>query len=96
MAKRPDWQPSWPEVPEGCEVVAIIDPDWDAAEGGQCRWRGGKNFRDSCPRPAVAVLTRGIYHKQRWPYCEEHMYGRWIEEGFVLHWILAEKGNAAA
>lgn len=96
MPERPDWRPSWPEVPEGHEVVAIIDPDWEAAAGGTCMWRGGAYFSKICKGEAAAVLTRGIYHKQRWRYCENHLYGRWVESGFVMHWILAKVGSESA
>jgi hypothetical protein len=90
MAERPDWHPAWPEVPEGHEVIAIIDPDWDADAGGTCMWRGGAYFSKACDGEAVATLLRGWKRKQRWRYCPEHMYGRWVEAGFVMHWILVK------
>ena len=95
MPDRPDWHPSWPEVPEGHEVVAIIDPDWEVAtDGGPCMWRGGAYFSARCDGEAVAVLMR--YNKRRWRYCPDHIYGRWAEEGFVMHWILVKVGSVDA
>ena len=89
MADRPDWHQSWPEVPEGHEVVAIIDPDWEVESIGlPCSYR-------RCGKRSVAVLLRGTVRKQRFRYCPGHMYGRWIEEGFVMHWILAKVGPGA-
>jgi hypothetical protein len=94
--ERPDWRPSWPEVPEGHEVVAIIDPDWEAESGRPCSYVSGPSSRRvRCGKPAVATFLRGYYRKQRFRYCPDHMYGRWVESGFVMHWILAKVGNDA-
>lgn len=94
MFERPDWRPMWPEVPEGCEVVAIIDPDWDAdQENRPCRY-AAKGIHQ-CGEPSVASMLRGTEQKQRWAYCPKHLYGRWVESGFVMHWILAKVGADA-
>ena len=94
MPYRPDWHPSWPDVPEGHEVVAIIDPEWDVDAGKRCRYaRAGHHV---CGKPSAASLLRGRERKTRWAYCPEHMYGRWVEEGFVMHWILVKVGSNAS
>jgi hypothetical protein len=94
MADRPDWHPSWPEVPEGHEVVAIVDADWDVdTEGRSCRRAFGRGTK-ACGKPAAAVLRRGE-QGQPWAYCPDHMYGRWVEEGFVMCWILINVGSGA-
>jgi hypothetical protein len=56
-------------------------------------WRGGAYFSAKCDVQAVAILTR--INGRRWRYCPAHMYGRWIEAGFVMHWILAKVGSGA-
>ena len=93
MADRPDWRPSWPEVPEGHEVVAVADTDWLVVAGKRCRWgashaTGGRTDRHACGKPSVAELLRGTSRPQWWAYCGEHLYGRWIENGQVMHRIL--------
>lgn len=92
-ADRPDWRPSWPEVPEGHEVVAIIDPDWEVDPTHRpCRSASGRGTK-ACGKPSAAFLMRGERKQQTWGYCPEHMYGRWVEEGFVMHWILVKVGG---
>jgi hypothetical protein len=75
------------EIPDGYELVAVPDEDrvtgWRIDPGRKCRRRG-------CGKPSVASRVRGFKQKQRWAYCESHMYGRWIEDGQVMHWILQE------
>ena len=34
------------------------------------------------------AFARGTYRTQWWAYCERHSFGRWIEDGKVMHWIL--------
>lgn len=76
------------EVPDSCELVAIPDADWRIEPGwSTCRRKG-------CDAPTAASLLRGTRRPQRWRYCEDHMYGRWIEDGQVWHWILREKTDA--
>lgn len=85
------------EVPEGYELVAAPDPHWRLVSGKRCRMRG---TGPACAEPAVAELDRGyagagIGSKREhnwWAYCPDHMYGRWAEDGNVMHWILREKG----
>lgn len=99
MPDRPDPSALWPEVPEGCEVVAIEDPEWRlTSDSRMCRMRGGKRFGSVCIRDAVAELDRShVPGRQNWwAYCLDHMYGRWIEDGKVMHWILREKADSDA
>lgn len=104
MADRPDWRPSWPEVPEGHEVVAIIDPDWRVVERPKRCRRQPSQQQKACGKDAVAEVNRGGRMRANrrgatrdswWAYCPEHMYGRWVEEGFVMHWILVKVGQDA-
>jgi hypothetical protein len=89
----PDRPPhGWDETPGGHEVVAIIDPEWEVdAAGRPCRRAFGRGT-PACGKPSAAVLPRGE-RRVLWGYCPEHMYGRWVEEGFVMHWILAKVGG---
>jgi hypothetical protein len=43
--------------------------------------------RRQCGRTPVASLRRG--KSGLWDYCEEHLYGRWLEDGRMAHWRLA-------
>jgi hypothetical protein len=72
---------------------------WEAAEEGP-DWRlvNGKNCRQPhCPRPSAAELARTTYLSSGktvrwWAYCDQHLYGRWIEDGKIMHWILKQDG----
>jgi hypothetical protein len=75
------------DVPEDCELVAVPDEDWEINRSRACRFGGNK----PCGRVSAAVLLRGTRYKQRWGYCPDHMFGRWIEDGQVWRWILREK-----
>jgi hypothetical protein len=80
------------EVPEDCELVAVPDTGWEINRSRACRFGGNK----PCGMISAAVLLRGARHPQRWGYCEDHMFGRWIETGRVWHWILREKADSGA
>lgn len=89
------------EIPEGYELAAVPDPDWRLVSGKRCRMREGQC--STCGSDAVAELDRGWgarygRHRSRehdwWAYCPDHMYGRWIEGGQVMHWILRKKESA--
>jgi hypothetical protein len=89
VAERPPH--NWGEIPEGHEVVAVIDPDWEVTDDGwTCSFTSPKKV---CDATAVAILWRGTKRRQRWRYCPEHMYGRWVEDGKVMHWILTKIGS---
>jgi hypothetical protein len=94
MADRPDPSFSWPKIPEGHEVVAVEDKDWRLTpEPKRCRWTSGFSPRRACAEPSVAELKRARLGAtptdyRWWAYCGEHLYGRWIEDGKVMHWIL--------
>ena len=91
------------EPPEGYEWVAEVNPDWRLVTGKLCR-RQGKGHR-LCRQEAVAEVAREqttSYAKADlrtrtvwWPYCPEHMYGNWIENGQVTHWVLRRIGGAS-
>jgi hypothetical protein len=79
--------------------VAVVDPDWRLDGTHLCaRKLAG---RRTCRRDSVAALNR---HQRRhgrtvdawWPYCERHLYGRWIENGQVMCWILRKIGGEDA
>lgn len=83
------------EVPEGYELVAVEDRSWRLVSGKRCRWYGGGYFQATCGAPAVAELDRDRTGRRPkwWAYCPDHLYGRWIENGQVMHWILREIGD---
>lgn len=85
MADRPDPQR---EVPDGFELVAEPDPDWRLVTGKRCR-SGAGYHHSACGQPSVAELNRSTIARPRWfAYCGKHLYGRWIEGGQIMHWIL--------
>ena len=93
MCERPDWHEAWPEVPEGHEIVAIPDPAWRVQGGMICRFTIGPGQR-RCRKPTTAELNRALRASKLprwWAYCEDHLYGRWIEDGKVMHWIMRKK-----
>lgn len=86
-------------APEGYHYAARVDTDWRLATGERTKCRRGS--RPACPAPVVAEFARSysrwVAHTRRihnysawWAYCEDHMYGRWIEDGQVWGWILVE------
>lgn len=66
-------------------VVPAHDGWRVGGEGRQCRYVG-HTPRKRCPKPAVASLLRPFGRKapRPWHYCEDHLYGRWIEDGQVV------------
>jgi hypothetical protein len=99
----PDRPPhGWDEIPGGYEVVAVEDKDWRLTpEPKRCRWTAGFSPRRACGGPSVAEFRRArlgaIPTDHRWwAYCGEHLYGRWIESGQVMHWILRKIGGEDA
>jgi hypothetical protein len=96
---------NWGEVPEGCELVALPDEDWRIETGRHCRRAGARS--KTCGKPSVASLNRRRrvratdYRPERlvdswWAYCLDDLYGRWIQDGQVWHWVLREAGNPVA
>ena len=92
------------DVPEGYELVAVEErPDWRLDSGFRCRQRG-EGTRNACGKPSLAALNRGRRMRMPdwsyrtvdswWGYCENHMYGHWVEDGKVMKWILREKPDA--
>ena len=82
------------EPPEGYEWVAAPDPYWRIEAGKRCRLLGGRPLR-GCGADSVAAFNRGGWRGRQnwWAYCEDHLFGRWIEDGVVHHWILGEQGG---
>ena len=95
-------RPVPPEPPHGYHYEASAKPEttleWRLASGKKCRSRGGRG--KACGRPCVAELNRVRYASYTrsdlrrlpswWAYCEQHLYGRWIEDGQIMHWVLVE------
>jgi len=88
------------EVPDGHELVAVVSEAWRLESGEPCRRRG-------CPNRSAAELNRQrrmaatTLRPARtvdafWPYCLSHLYGNWIENGQVWHWILRAKEGTGA
>jgi len=73
------------EPEPGYEWQAVEETGWVVDHSGRRCRRAGWGGRDRCPNDAVAVYYRG---NQPWRYCGEHMYGRWIEDGRVMHWVV--------
>jgi hypothetical protein len=85
-------RPPQPGSPgKGLEYAAVPDPEWRVAvEGARCRHRGAPESL-ACGEPAVAEK----HHpndpiRPWWAYCARHVsvYGRWVEDGRVLHYAL--------
>jgi hypothetical protein len=74
------------QVPDGCELVAVPDPDWQVDPGKRCRLAAGFGM-PACGQPSAASMWRGHASPVLWAYCPEHMCGRWVQDGQVWHWI---------
>lgn len=83
------------EVPEGYHLEAVPDTGiggpWIIDSTRRCRWT--MPSRKGCGKPSVAVLLRGPT-KRPFGYCPDHMYGRWIEDGKVMCWVLRKDDDA--
>lgn len=80
---------------EGYEFVAVPEHagHWRPVTGKKCRrMLDGHRY---CRQPSVAETNRsGRPGGQNWwAYCADHLYGRWIEDGQVMHWILRKTGD---
>lgn len=88
------------KAPEGYHWVAMPEPTsgynaWRLSdEGRRCRW-GSSPGKPACRQPAVAKLNRRTWRgdDRWWHYCEDHMYGRWVEDGQIWCWVLREIGD---
>ena len=90
---RPVPRSGEPALPGHEYIVTTMDVlHWRLASGKRCRWGAGFHMK-ACGRPCVAELNRSSFkgRKNWWAYCELHLYGRWIEDGQVLMWIMVKK-----
>lgn len=76
IASAGEWRPLEPDVAKRCRRMTR---------------------RERCPNQAVAELNRerrlwrmrgSVTRPAWWAYCSEHLYGRWIEDGQVMTWVL--------
>lgn len=79
---------------EGYHREWLPDPDWRfGTKYTKCR-------QPHCPNPPVAEFDRlftvrgGRRVPRAYAYCEQHLYGRKIENGQVLHWVLVPDDEA--
>jgi hypothetical protein len=88
--ERPDPRLSFGIIPEDKQAVAIEDDQWTIREGGRCS-RKRVSDEEECGRPAVAAVMRGVGITRWADLCDRHLYGRWVEDGKVWHWVLRPK-----
>jgi hypothetical protein len=86
---------------EGYEWAAVEEsPDrWRVADvSTTCRGQGPLPDDGTRPHahgvPATVQTLRGLKRRVWWRYCDGHAadYGRWLENGRVMHWIRREVG----
>jgi hypothetical protein len=73
----------------GYQWAAVPDLAWAPDTTRRCR-AGAAPHHPACGRTSAARLWRKAKRAGRpswWHYCAEHMYGRWVEDGIVLHWV---------
>lgn len=77
-----------PESTTGILTWHVLPP-----EEASRRCRHGSPRNGYCTNAADAELDRGkpSTGERWWAYCADHMYGRWIEDGVVMHWTVREK-----
>jgi hypothetical protein len=101
---EPDQAPDgfhWEVVPDTSLRWRVIEDGDSPVAPRRCRMSSGRG-KSACGRDAVAELNRGIRVRRPlvlggtrqadswWAYCGRHLYGRWIEGGTVMHWVLRE------
>lgn len=90
--------PPWQIEEPGYEWVAVEDTDWTT---DRPRLASGSLAADRCrfgkpPHlvPAAAWLYRPVWRRDTrqvpWAYCADHLYGRWIEDGKVMEWVVRD------
>jgi hypothetical protein len=84
------------EIPDGFHMEAVPEAigHWRPVTGKSCRY--ARQGHVQCGEPSAAELLRGYKRHQWWAYCESHMYGRWVENGRVWHWILVSDADPFA
>lgn len=75
-------------VPEGYHLEAVPSDSlstgtWRIDPSRRCR-----HGRKACGKPSVIAILRGTVRQVWWGYCESHAFGRWIEHGQVMCWVL--------
>lgn len=97
-AKMLAWEARQPGVPEGYHLEAV--PAASLSSGGDWRidatrrCRQAAYGRKACGAQSAAVLMRSYGNGTRpWGYCADHMYGRFVEGGQVMCWILKADGD---
>ena len=77
-------------APPGYEWDVGVESDWRVSAMAQ-HYRCRNSPTRRCTNRPVAFLSRSHGAGTRdWAYCEEHMYGRWIQDGVVWGWRLRE------
>lgn len=91
------------KAPDGYHWIAVPERNagllaWRLSDGEhRCRAGASRHIK-ACGRPAMAALNRRMTSSGRdnwWHYCEEHMFGRWIEDGQIWTWVLREIGETS-
>ena len=90
----------WTDPPPGFHFEVYAPEEWVTPPigAGRCRFGAGPKHR-ACGKPPVATLMRTIWVRDGnprapWDYCEEHLYGAWMEDGRVMRWRLVRDGEA--
>jgi hypothetical protein len=80
-------------APDGCQHIAVdAGPEYRPDTSRLCR--GMIAQRTYCRKPSILVIMREYGNRgerRTYGYCSEHSYGRWVENGKVMKWILREK-----
>lgn len=94
-------RPEQPEAPQGHEYAAApAGPEWRIEAGKRCR-QGAGPHHSACGRPTAAAFNRrraghdppyGVVDSW-WAYCGQHMFGKWVEDGQVMQWVLREAND---
>lgn len=93
-----DNRPAPPEEFPAGQSEAVPDPEWRIDEGRPCRFTVGPGHA-RCRASSAVALNRHRWMRNRlvdswWAYCGDHMYGRWVEDGQVMHWIRKAEEDA--
>jgi hypothetical protein len=87
MTARTGTRPPKPTSHPSEAYYARIDSRWLAEPPHVLRCRQGSPRYGWCPNESVATMIRG-HHGRPYGYCADHMYGAWIEGGYVMVWAI--------